>query len=115
MNFENLLTTFFTACIPAIISYLVAVKKSDNKLKELDKTNKLEIDKIITSHKSELEKLQLEYELKSKNETNSIQNELIAKIFTGELDVNQVMSTAKKFENMQNNKQTSNFVNKHKR
>lgn len=76
MNWENILTTFFTACVPAALTYFATKKQMDSKIKEVE-----------IQSANEIKRLEKETELRIKESQQQYQMDLTNKFFTGELDV----------------------------
>ncbi|MBC1420182.1 hypothetical protein [Listeria fleischmannii] len=100
MDWQTILISFITSCVPALIAYFTATNQGKTKLKELEKSNQ-----------ADLEKMKLEYELKLQHQESNLQNNLTAKLMTGELDirkitesVEQVSKLARQAENLSKTK-----------
>ncbi|MDT2827162.1 MAG: hypothetical protein ACTJHK_03775 [Enterococcus viikkiensis] len=102
MDWQTVLVSFITSCIPAAIAYLSASKQAKTQLQQVEKNNQ-----------AELEKMKLEYELKLKEKDNDSQNELMGKFFSGDLNLGKITDSLddlnalnKKAQKLQN----SNFI-----
>lgn len=101
-----ILTSLITACIPAFIAYLTASLQSKSRLNELEK-----------SHQADLEKMKLEYELKLKEKESDAQNELVTKMFMGDLDLEHLSSSMEQLGTLNKQAQklkNSNFIKNQK-
>lgn len=101
-----ILTSLVTSCIPALIAYLTATTQAKSRLKELEQ-----------SHKSDLEKMKLEYELRNQEKQSDSQNELISKVFTGDLDLEKLTDSMSQLEALSKKvqkSQSSTFVKNQK-
>lgn len=76
MDWQTVAISFITSCIPAVIAYLTASNQSRTQLKQVEKNNQ-----------AELEKMKLEYELKLREKDKDSQNELMKNFFSGDLDI----------------------------
>ncbi|MCW6680844.1 hypothetical protein NHG33_06535 [Aerococcaceae bacterium NML130460] len=70
MNWENIITTFLTACVPALISYLAARNKGKADIELLKTHNQAEFDKIKLQHEVEIERLKTQAEIEDKQSLN---------------------------------------------
>lgn len=70
MDWENIITTFLTACVPALISYLAARNKGKADIELLKTHNQAEFDKIKLQHEVEIEKLKTQAEIENKQSLN---------------------------------------------
>ncbi|EOS7805237.1 hypothetical protein E3O86_RS12760 [Enterococcus hirae] len=82
MDWQTIIISLITSCIPALIAYLTASKQSKAQLEQSEKTNQ-----------AELEKMKLEYELKLQEKDKDSQNELMGKFFSGDLDLGKIMNS----------------------
>lgn len=102
MDFQTILVSFVTSCIPAGIAYLTASNQSKSQLQQLEKNNQAELDKM-----------KLEYELKLKERDNNSQNELVGKFFSGDLDLEKITDSLDSLTALNDKAQkinNSNFV-----
>lgn len=117
MDWNTIVTTLLTACIPALIAYLTAVKQAQSKLAEVDKNTKLELEKIDKNNQNELEKMKLEYELKLKQADSNSTNELTTQFLSGNLDLSNMNDQVEKLNDLTKLVQTlqkSDFVKNRK-
>lgn len=73
MDLTSIITTFLTACVPALISYLVSRNKNKSDIELLKTQYQAEIEKLKLVHDSEIEKLKLTF---AHEDTQPINQEL---------------------------------------
>lgn len=130
MNIEYIISIFFSATIPAILTYLATKKNCDTKIKEIKISSefkvdqlkmeyKHEVEKLQTEHSHQLEKLEYEYQLSKNAKSDDMSSEMTMKFFSGELDIpsildgtNDLQKLSKKVERMKSKNQMSNYVKK---
>lgn len=89
MDWQTIIISFITSCIPAGIAYFSVSKETKFKLEQIEKNNT-----------AELEKMRLEYELKLKEKDNDSQNEFALKFLSGELDLSSVTNQIEHLQNV---------------
>lgn len=78
MNWIQIIVTLITACVPALISYLVAVHKSKSEIQKLkaqaiqelrllEKDYELKLKEIQINNQAQLDTLEKEYQLQANN------------------------------------------------
>ncbi|HFI0448322.1 TPA: hypothetical protein ACGOY6_000524 [Streptococcus suis] len=80
MDWNQITTSFLTACVPALVTYFVTKKQMDSKIKEVE-----------LQSANEIKRLEKETELRLKETQQNQQMELATKFFTGELDLGKAM------------------------
>ncbi|CYX64110.1 hypothetical protein [Streptococcus suis] len=80
MDWNQITTSFLTACVPALATYFVTKKQMDSKIKEVE-----------LQSANEIKRLEKETELRLKETQQNQQMELATKFFTGELDLGKAM------------------------
>lgn len=106
MDWQTILVSFITSCIPALIAYLTASKQAKSQLQQVEKNNQAELDKM-----------KLEYELKLKEKENDTQNEMVTKLITGELDLGKISNSMEQLDSLSKQAQklnNSQFIKNHK-
>ena len=76
MDWNQILITLLTSCIPAILVYLTNNRQTDAKIQELK-----------TQSENELKRLEKEHELKLDALKQNQQADLTSKFFSGDLDI----------------------------
>ena len=87
MDWQIVLISFITACVPASIAYLTASKQAKVQLQQVEKNNQ-----------AELVKMKLEYELRLKEKESDAQNDMVNKLFTGDIDLGNIENTMTQLE-----------------
>ncbi|WP_051221116.1 hypothetical protein [Eremococcus coleocola] len=88
MNWNTIITTLLTSCIPAIISYLVATNKSKSELNLFKEQSKSEIEKMKYQHESEIERLKIQSEIKSQSALDEVALNFFNDIVSGKRTIN---------------------------
>lgn len=88
MNWNTIISTLLTSCVPAIISYLVATNKSKSELNLFKEQSNSEIEKMKLQHESEIEKLRIQSEINSQSTINDIAINMFNDILSGKRTIN---------------------------
>lgn len=102
MDWQTIIVSFITSCIPASFAYFSVSKETKSKLEQIEKNNT-----------AELEKMKLEYELRLKEKDNDSQNAFASKLMCGELDLSKLTDQIENLNtatNVVKNLSNSSFV-----
>ncbi|EAD0738622.1 hypothetical protein NY11_04540 [Listeria monocytogenes] len=123
LDWNQILITFITACIPALIAYATASKQANSKIEEISKNHEAELNKLEKENTykleelealslKEIEKMKVEFEFNSKSTENDYINTLTNDIMRGKIDPKQIGEAMTQTNRM---KKKSQFSNKRKR
>lgn len=82
MNWNQIVVTFLTACVPAMITYLVTKKQMDSKIKEVE-----------IQSANEIKRLEKETELRIKESQQNQQMDWTNKFMSGEVDIEKLTTS----------------------
>lgn len=82
MDLTSIVTTFLTACVPALISYFVSRNKNKSDIVLLRTQYQAEIEKIKLTHDSEIEKLKLTFAHEDKRPINQELAKIAPQLFS---------------------------------
>lgn len=91
MDWNQILITFLTACVPSVITYLVTKKQMDSKIKEVE-----------IQSANEIKRLEKETELRIKESQQNQQMDWTNKFISGELDVEKLTVSLGQLVQLQN-------------
>lgn len=90
MDWNQIVLTFLTACIPSFVTYLVTKKQMDSKIKEVE-----------IQSATEIKRLEKETELRIKESQQNQQMDWTNKFVSGEMDIEKLTTSLEQLVKLQ--------------